>query len=117
MKNFKLDENGDVIIKNNDIAMISDNDLLLQTIKTILGTNKREWFLNLNEGINFGNILKKNPEKDIIRDEILSGLLQVDSSFYLTEFVYEIDDRNLTVKFTAKKADGTIISDVFSYAA
>lgn len=116
MKNFKLDENGDVIIKNNDIDITSDNDLLLQTIKTILGTNKREWFLNLNEGINFKNILKKNPEKDIIRDEILSGLLQVDSSFYLTEFMYEIDDRKLLVKFTAKKADGTIISDVFSYA-
>lgn len=116
MKNFRLDENGDVVIKNNDIAMTSDDDLLLQTIKTILGTNKREWFLNLNEGINFGNILKKNPEQDIVRDEVLSGLIQVDSSFYLTDFQYKVDGRKLTVDFTAKKADGTIIRDVFSYA-
>ena len=116
MKNFKLDESGDVIIKNNDIAVIENNDLILQTIKTILGTNKREWFLNLNEGINFKNILKKKPEKDIIRDEILSGLIQVDSAFYLTEFDYEVNERKMTVKFTAKKADGTRISDVFSYA-
>lgn len=116
MKNFKLDSNGDVVIKNNDIALIEGNDLLLQTIKTILGTNKREWFLNLNEGITFSNILKKKPDKEAIRNEIMSGLIQVDETLCLTNFDYEVDDRNLLVKFTAKKADGTVVSDVFSYA-
>lgn len=116
MKNFMLDENGDIVINNNDIAIIEGDRLLLQTIKTILLTNKGEWFLNLNEGINRKNIIKKNPEKDLVRNEVLSGLIQVDSSLYLIDFDYEIDKRKMQIKFTAKKADGTVISDVFSYA-
>ena len=57
---------------------------------------KGEWFLNLNEGINRKNIIKKNPEKDLVRNEILSGLIQVDSSLYLTDFDYELDNRGIS---------------------
>lgn len=116
MKNFMLDENGDIVIRNNDIAMIEGDGLLLQTIKAILLTNKGEWFLNLNEGINRKNIIMKNPEKDLVRNEVLSGLIQVDNSLYLTDFDYELDKRTMKIRFTAKKADGTVISDVLSFA-
>ena len=65
MKGFKLTSSGDVEIKNNQIQMIDGNELLRQTVECVLGTNKGEWFLNPDEGINFRNILgKRIPEQE-----------------------------------------------------
>lgn len=65
MKGFKLTSTGDVEIKNNQIQMIEGNELLRQTVECVLGTNKGEWFLNPDEGINFQNILgKRTPEQE-----------------------------------------------------
>lgn len=36
--------------------MIDGVDLINQTVKTVLGTNKTEWFLNVDEGIEFNNL-------------------------------------------------------------
>lgn len=59
MKGFKLDDKGDVVIQNGEIDMVHGAELTMQTIKTVLGTQKGEWFLNWNEGINHDNILGK----------------------------------------------------------
>ena len=59
MKGFAVDESGDVIIENGDIRMAHGADLTMQTIKSVLGTQKGEWFLNLQEGINYNEILGK----------------------------------------------------------
>ena len=56
MKGFALDNNGDVIIEKNKIKMIDGVDLINQTVKTVLGTNKTEWFLNVDGGIEFNNL-------------------------------------------------------------
>ena len=40
--------------------MIEGSDLTAQTVRTVLSTNKGEWFGNPDEGINFRNILGKN---------------------------------------------------------
>lgn len=63
MKGFALDNNGDVIIEKNKIKMIDGVDLINQTVKTALGTNKTEWFLNVGEGIDFNNLLGKRKMK------------------------------------------------------
>lgn len=54
-----MDENGDLLIVNGQIQMVHDADLTAQKIKTVLGTQKGEWFLNWDEGINLDNILGK----------------------------------------------------------
>ena len=59
-----LNDSGDVVIKNNEIQMISDDALLQQRVQSILGTNKGEWPLNSNEGINFKNVLGKHKQID-----------------------------------------------------
>ena len=56
MKGFKLDNNGDVIIQNRKIEMTDGNDLIRQTVQTVLGTNKGEWDFNPDEGITFDYI-------------------------------------------------------------
>lgn len=111
MKGFELDQNGDVVI-NNDISMVSDIEHIGTMVRTILSTNKGEWFLNSEEGIAFENILKKNPDMDIIKNEIQKGLLQVDSSFVLEEIECSEKDRNLVISFKARNADGKVVEEV-----
>lgn len=59
MKDFMLDENGDTIIENGDIQMVHGGELTKQTIKSVLGTQKGEWFLNWEQGIDHNEILGK----------------------------------------------------------
>lgn len=112
MIGFELDENGDVLIENNQIQMINGDELIPQTLKSVIGTNKGEWFLNEDEGITFENILGKFVDEDIIKSEIEEGLSQIDSTFSITEFSYEFnnDKRKLYVSFSAVNDDGTIIN-------
>ena len=57
-------------------------------------------------------------DEDIIRNEILQGLLQVDSSFVITDFFSDIDKttRKLSVSFVAQTDKGEMVSEVISYA-
>lgn len=57
-------------------------------------------------------------EQDAIKNEILKGLKQVDSSFFITSFSASLDKntRNLKVKFTAETENGDEISEVIDYA-
>lgn len=107
-KNFLLDDTGDVVISNNEIQMVSGDELIRQTLKSVLSTNKGEWFLNEGEGIQFKNIFVKNPLEEEIKSEIFDGLLQIDDTFVLEFFEMNLDavERLLTVKFTASNADG-----------
>lgn len=108
MKCFCLDENDDVMIKNNKIQLIYDEELLKQKIQKLLNTNQGEWFSNENEGINFRNILKKGVDEETIKSEILDGLLQIDDTFIITYFNTDINtkSRELKVYFKAENSSG-----------
>jgi len=116
MKGFKLNSNGDIVISN-DIELVSDNKLIKQTLQTVLQTNKGEWWFNKNEGINFNNILIKNPNYEVIKAEISNGIIQVNNSIQLQELKYNLDNktRKLKINFTAKKQNGMTISCLCSY--
>lgn len=102
--------NGDVAISNNDIVLASGIELERQVITAVLGTNKGEWFLNENEGINFRTMLTKNPDYDLIKAEIISGLNQINSDYSLTSFKHELNsDRNLILTITISKSSGEAI--------
>lgn len=115
MKGFKLDDNGDVIIGKKGIEIISDSELVKQTVRTVLGTNKNEWSFNKNEGIDFRKIVVKNPDIDLIKNEIQEGLKQVDDTFIITEFYLKQKDRKAVIKFSAVNSRNEIISDILTY--
>lgn len=102
MKGFALDENGDVLIENNEISIVVGDSLLQQKVWTVLHTNLGEWFFDWNQGIDFSNILSKGTNEELIRYEIERGLSQVDSSFVITEFSYEADMIRRKAKVTFK---------------
>ena len=116
MKNFKLDPlTNDVVIKDNQIQMVQDYELLSQTCRCILSSNKGEWFNNENEGISFQNIFSKPINYDLIEDEIQGGLIQVDETLKIESFEHELNDRNLKIKFKARNEAGNIIDTEVSY--
>ena len=108
MTSFALDENNDIRIVNNQIQMVNGTDLMKQTVKTVIGTNKGEWCLNEDEGINFQNISGKSiPDDEVIKNEIEQGLMQVDNSFAVTSFTADFNSKSraLNVTFQAENED------------
>ena len=111
MDGFMLDEKGDVVIENNEITMISDNELIEQNVRQVLRTNLGEWWLNEDEGIDFYVILTKNPNYKEIQDTINLGLQQVDHTFRITDFNCSMDkNRKLTISFVAENDGGEEIN-------
>lgn len=108
MKGFALDANGDVLIENGVISIVVGDSLLQQKVMTVLRTNLKEWFFDWGQGIDFDNLLGKGTSADLARYEIERGLAQVDSTFVITEFSYEMDKaaRKATIKFEAVNENG-----------
>ena len=115
MKGFMLDDTGDVVIKSGAVQMVNGNELLKQTIKTILGTNKGEWPLNPDEGIAFSNVLGKGISEELIMEEIQQGLTQVDEELTLTNFTMSNVGRKYKITFTAQNSAGEEVSGEATY--
>lgn len=118
MKGFAIDEDGDVLIENNDISIVNEDELLQQKVWTVLQTNLGEWFFDWDQGIDFGNIIGKGTTADLVRHEIERGLAQVDSTFVITEFTYEanIITRRAWVTFKAQTQSGQEVGGEYTWA-
>ena len=114
MKGFKF-ENGDVVFEKGVIPMVEGDELLRQTVESVLGTNKGEWEFNTDEGIDFRAILKKRVNHDEIRNQILQGLQQVDETFMLQDYNWSMDGRKLNISFVAVNSEGRQISQSVTY--
>lgn len=108
MKGFALDENGDVVLSR-DIQLVKGEELLRQTVETLLHTNKKEWPFNPNSGIPLSSILTKNPDIDVVRAEIQNALTQVDSTLVMTSFEHRVQGRTLFISFTAQNQQGQTV--------
>lgn len=108
MQGFKLDSNGDIMLENGKISIVSGTDLMAQTLKTVIGTNKGEWFMNDDEGIDFDSVIGKGITEDMQRAEIIDACGQVDQNLQLTEFSSETDKktRAAILAFTAVNQSG-----------
>lgn len=117
MKGFKLTSDGDIQLTGGIIDMIDGDELTAQKCRTVLGTNKGEWFMNGNEGISFSSMLGKNITEDMQRSQIELGLRQVDDTFSLTEFSREFDNRTrrATIKFTATNKETVTVTGEQDY--
>lgn len=98
-------KDGDLLIENNEIQMVEGEELLRQTVQSIIETNKGEWFTDWDEGIDFSNILGKGVTEEMIIAEIEDGLRQVDETLNITDFDMSIDGRMLTVSFSCMSED------------
>lgn len=99
MKCFSLDNKGDVIVNKNRIEMVEGSDLIIQKIRQILLTNYGEWWLDKKEGLDQRSIFVKNPNYQLIKDEIRQAINQIDSSLLVDniEFVEDSANRHLII--------------------
>lgn len=118
MKSIAIDDNGDLIIKNNEIVMATGAELLRQKVQTILKTNLREWFFDWEQGIDFKNILGKGINEELVRYEIDRGLKQVDDTFNITELTFSVDKaaRHAIVTFRARTDNGEEVGGEYTWA-
>lgn len=109
MKTFQLDNYGDVVIKNGQIQMVKDMDLIAQTLKQVLNTNLGEWFGDEEEGIDYHVILTKNPNYELIEDTINTAIQQVADGLGIEletdHFTFEVKGRELTISLTIRNSE------------
>lgn len=115
MKGFKLDEKGDVVIRNGDIELVEGNELLRQTVQQVTGTNKGEWALNKDEGIDFHKILAKNQDSDVIRAELAQAAQLVDDTLSIKAFSVSQEKRHRTINYTMVNENGEEIGGEQGY--
>lgn len=75
MKTFKI-ENDDLVIENGNLLMVDGKDEIVQSTERILTTNKNEFFLDIDLGLEYKQIQGKGKDKDTIRFAILEALNQ-----------------------------------------
>ena len=103
MKDFLLDENGDIVISKGDVGIVEAQKEIAQQISQVLKSNNGEWIFNENYGINFHNLLVKTIDNEIIIDEINKGLAQCSGEVVLDTIDIKVDRqaRKLLVSFYA----------------
>lgn len=120
MKTFKLDLNGDVVIADNKIDMVSGIEITIQTLKQVIGTNLGEWFGNGEEGVDLDVILTKNPNYDLVQNTIETAVQYVADMLGIEleadDFQYNVVGRTLDISFeltqTTEEATDTAQVDV-----
>lgn len=74
MQTFKLDNKNNLIV-NSNIVLINDNEALLQDINTKLRLIKGEYPFNINDGIDYFNLIQNNNRANI-KETIIKELLK-----------------------------------------
>ena len=97
MKDLMLTNDGELVIQNGKIPLVSDKELTAQKLRQVWRTHLGEWKYDPDEGIDRYALITKNPNYELIEDNIRSGALQVDETFRLTKFEYTEDENRHTI--------------------
>lgn len=103
MKDFALNENGDILIEDRDISYVRDSKQEIQKIRQVLGTKLGEWEYDANEGIDFGALSQKHVDLQRIRETIQNALREISESYVLQDCSIEAADHVLYIKVSAEK--------------
>ena len=76
MRAFKLDKQGDLIIHNGELVMIKGHEELTRSIERILTTNLKEWFLDIDFGLDYSAISGKGKSVESIKIAIIEAIYQ-----------------------------------------
>lgn len=110
MTSFALDENGDILVENNNFKLITGADeykqILLQRLRSFYG----EWFLDETHGLPyFQTILQKGVSPSNIEALFIQEILDSPGIVELLSFTTDLDsERKLVISFSAKTESGII---------
>lgn len=102
---FKLDSNNN-IINNGNFIMVSDKDVLVQDIKTLLYMYKGEYPYNTSKGIDYITYLQNNDETGL-----LAAMQQrILEDTRVTNVTFETDENNGILKIVLTITSGEEVS-------
>jgi len=91
MIDIKLDDSGNVIIEDGDIAFVSEDDEIAQSVRIRLRTWLGEWFLDKDYGTNWlGRVFKRPFSQTQARKEIervINGAIGVKRVLRVTQSI------------------------------
>ncbi len=102
-------QNGDLVFENGDLQVIDGDEELEQSLKICTSTNKEEWFLDPEFGLDFFIILGRNPSESVLRNEILRALSNDPRVDTIENLSIDRSGRNMKVFYKAVLSDGTSI--------
>ena len=108
MQDILLNKHGDIKKVNGDFQFINGKDEVVQQIKQILKTNKKEWFFNPDYGISYENLQQKKINEDLVKDCIRDGISQCsdDITIESIEIGYKKEYRLLYIEVKSYFSDG-----------
>lgn len=108
MQDILLDKHGDIKKVNGDFQFVSGKDEVVQQLKQILKTNKKEWFRNSDYGINYETLQQKKINEDLIKDTIRDGITQCseDITIESIEIGFKKEYRLLYIELKSYFSDG-----------
>lgn len=93
VRDFLLDDDGNLAVVNGDFATISDADAVLQGIKIRLRLFAGEYWLDEAEGVPWiDQILVKNPDPLVVRELLRQAIAATPDVLEVTSTALEIDD-------------------------
>jgi uncharacterized membrane protein (Fun14 family) len=112
MKDLCLDTiSHDLLISNYDLSLVTDKDYLVQKIKIRLLFIYGEWFLDIEDGLKYYEIIwVKNPNIALIESAIQATILDIEGVINITQFSTSFSNANreLTINATINTIYGTI---------
>lgn len=107
MKTFKIVDGDLVFDGQGNLVMVEGEDEIVQSIERILTTNKGEWFLNLEHGLDYQEIQGKGRDIEGIKLAITEAILQEERVSEVEKIDLFLDkDRHLKINVTARLQGG-----------
>ena len=116
MFSLKVINNDLVFNGQNKLMMIYDNDEIAQSCERSLTTNKKEWFLNKDFGLDYELLHQKTLNENYLRVEIIEALTIDPRVKTILNLSIIADETNRTAQISFKiiLSDGTTVeSEVF----
>lgn len=103
MRDYALNESGDLTLENGDFKLVTNIPSLLQRLKQKFSLWNKEWIFDENAGFNWMDVVGQRPNPDVLRSLILQ-LIESDPDIRtVTELELEnTPERKLRMSFTAR---------------
>lgn len=97
---------GDLVFENGDIVMVEGDEELTQSLQSVFQTNKGEWFLNSEHGLDRSPLLVKKFDEAMATDAIAEATAQEERIQRIENVSFKREGRSLKADATFIKNDG-----------
>lgn len=111
--NLLVNTAGDLVFTGDDLQMVDGGEELAQLARIYLRSNKNEWFIDPDLGMDHQPFREKKVNEEAIRAAIADALNQTGEFRSLDEVIIDFDRtlRTLRVFFRATANDGQIVQN------